>query len=254
MSDNGLQVAHAIQNGSAIAVSDGSLKDGIGSVAFIITSSMSGCNNPIFGALPIPGAVKDGDSHRCELSGLYGIVCTVQCLVATFEISSGGLHVACDNEQALHIFDPNFLPDPQQANFNLLNALCHLIRTSSLTWTCEHVRRHQDSRKCHKPLSSLKQLNVQMDKLAEHVRLHYMRPQTCVSLPPSTCIAGEGWHLWQGSTKITDPTADVLYLIMQDGPTQMWWKRHGHLSLDACVNIDWTGTEDMMSFLQPSER
>ena len=139
LSDNGAQIAQALRTMTAVVVSDGLLKDGIGSAAFTIVSHVSACEHPIIGALLVPGFVKEGDSHRCELSGLYGIMCTVQCLIDRYDICSGGIHMACNNIQALHIFDPDFLPDPQQANFDLLNALTHLLRTSPLTWTCEHV-------------------------------------------------------------------------------------------------------------------
>ena len=162
--------------------------------------------------------------------------------------------MACDNEQALQIFDPEFLPDPQQANFDLANALFHLLRSSCITWTCKHVRGHQDSRKRHKPLSPLERLNVKMDALAEFTRLYYSQVDNPLCYSTSVPFDGEGWQLWQGSTKITDPLTATLYSIMQDASTQMWWKRHGHLSSAACDNIDWDGTQDLMKSLTPPER
>ena len=92
-----------------------------------------------------------------------------------------------------------------------------------------------------------------MDQLAEIVRKHYAHPGGHLSLPPSTSIAGEGWQLWQGSHKIIDPSSEALYSIMQASPSQMWWKRHGQLTQEACDNIDWRGTKDMMRSLNPSE-
>ena len=44
----------------------------------------------------------------------------------------------------------------------------------------------------------------------------------------------------------------TLYLLMQDVPTQLWWKRHGHLSAQACDHIDWDGTVHMMHTLTPT--
>ena len=61
------------------------------------------------------------------MSSLYGIVCIVQCLLDHYEIPTGAIHVKCDNEQALHIFDPEFLPEPQQANFDLI---CQILEKS----------------------------------------------------------------------------------------------------------------------------
>ena len=132
-------MAQAIRDGTATAVRDGSNKDGIGITAYTIVNHTSEYEHPIVGALLVPGSVKEGDSHHCELSGIYGIVITVQCILDQYAINTGSIHVACDNKQALHVFDPEFLPDTHQANFVLINTLTYLIRTSSITWTCEHV-------------------------------------------------------------------------------------------------------------------
>ena len=94
----------------AIAVSDGSLKYGIGTAAFMVVSSANIALHPIIGTLLVPGVVKDGDSHCCELAGIYGIVILIQSMVDRYSILSGGVHVACNIKQALHIFDPDFLP------------------------------------------------------------------------------------------------------------------------------------------------
>ena len=140
MSDDGALVAQAIQAQQALAVSDGSLKYGIGTAAFTVVSAISPTLHPVLGALLVPGVVKDGDSHCCELAGLYGIVTLVHCVVEQYSIPSGGVHVACNNEQALHVFDPDFLLDPQQANYDLVNALFYLLHASPLKWTCKHVK------------------------------------------------------------------------------------------------------------------
>ena len=97
-------------------------------------------------------------------------------------------------------------------------------------------------------------LNAQMAQLPGVVCKLYAHPGACLSLPSSTSIAGKGWELWQGSNNITEPSTEALYSIMQDGPTQMWRKRHGQLTQEACANIDWDSTEDMMCSLNPPER
>ena len=55
-----------------------------------------------------------------------------------------------------------------------------------------------------------------MDKLAKFTHLHYVQLYGAVSYPLSVPIAGEGWQLWQGSTKVADPSMEMLYAIMQD--------------------------------------
>ena len=69
--DDGEALADAIQAHTAVAVSDGSLKLNLGTAAFIITTAEN--SHPIIGSHVVPGKVEDGDSLRCELSGIYGI-------------------------------------------------------------------------------------------------------------------------------------------------------------------------------------
>ena len=225
----------------------------MGTAAFTIVLATNTTLHPIFDALLVTGTVKDGDSHQCKLSGIYGIVTLVHYIAARYMRMEGALHVACNNKQALHIFDPDFLPNPNQAYFDLLNALYHLILESPITWMCKHVWGHQDSKQCYQPLSVLEQLNVQMDKLAEYTQVHYTQQLETFSFPPGSEIFGEGWQLWQGMHKIMDASTEVLYSFLQDAPTQMWWTQHGHLSPHACENIDWDGTQDMMDRLSPAE-
>ena len=110
MSDDGALVAQAIQDKQAIAVSDGSLKYGKGTAALTVVSATTLALHPIIGTLLVPGVVKDGDSHCCELAGIYGIVILIQSMVDRYSILSGGVHVACNIKQALHIFDLTFFP------------------------------------------------------------------------------------------------------------------------------------------------
>ena len=250
--DEGQSTAAAICNGTAVAVSDGSLKFGIGSSAFIISNPS--CRHAIVGGNIIPGPVKDGDSHRCELAGIYGILIVVDTLVQRFEISQGAVHIACDNEQALQVLHPDFLPDPQYANFDLVNSIFLLLKQSPLSWTYEHVYGHQDSRKLHRPLTRLKTLNVSMDHLAKSIwQYHASSPGDTLDVGYSP-IRGEGWQLWSGLTKVTHPSNAVLYEYLQDNLTQMWWVRRNVVTKPTLEEIDWDGTKNMMQSITPAER
>lgn len=250
--DDGGAIAEAIRQGSAVAVSDGSLKLGIGTSAFIVTNPLH--QNPIVGANVVPGWVKDGDSHRCELSGIYGIIIVVHIIAQVFEISEGAIHVACDNKQALHVFHPDFLPDPQKANFDLINAIWGMLKSSPLTWTCEHVYGHQDTKNRHKAVTRLERLNIQMDTLAKCVWTQYARRSETLPLPVHQPITGEGWQIWSGTDKVINPSNATLYDLLQDNVTQTWWIRHGLIKRDTVQDIDWDGTNDVMHYLSPAER
>ena len=76
--DQGHNIAHALATGQAIAVSDGSLKWGFGTAALVIEGVTD--QHRVRAVNVVPGPIKEGDSHRCELSGLYGIVSMIQCI------------------------------------------------------------------------------------------------------------------------------------------------------------------------------
>ena len=49
----------------------------MGTAAYTLVSATDTVVHPKFGAFLVPGAVKDGNSHWCELSGIYDIVTLV---------------------------------------------------------------------------------------------------------------------------------------------------------------------------------
>jgi hypothetical protein len=74
--DDGREVADAIRLGHAIAVSDGSYKDNLGTAAYVLEGKTS--KNRIVAVLKVPGLPADQSPYRSELSGLYGIVVMVK--------------------------------------------------------------------------------------------------------------------------------------------------------------------------------
>jgi hypothetical protein len=190
--DGGAHLANAIRQGTAIAVSDGSLKLDIGTSAFILTSSTD--DHCVVGANQVPGKVKDGDSHRCELAGIFAVLVLVEVLVRVFEITQGSVHLACDNKSALKVFHPDFLPDPQSANFDLVNACWKKIQSSPLRWTCEHVKGHQDKHR-HRLLTRLEQLNVLMDKTAKALWSHVVRNHHLMPDASMIPFQDKGWQV-----------------------------------------------------------
>jgi hypothetical protein len=94
VSDDGIAMAKAIQNGAAIAVSDGSYKDGKGATAFILEiSDQFQTAGRIVGVNSMPG--------KSELGGVSGIVETVGTLCARHDITFGAVEVGLDGDQAM---------------------------------------------------------------------------------------------------------------------------------------------------------
>ena len=91
-SDNGINLADAIRNGTAYGVSDGSYKDDRGTSGFLIEGD-SGETNRITGGNEIPGDPAEQSSYRAELGGIEGIIALVDCVVQVHSITTGTIKV-----------------------------------------------------------------------------------------------------------------------------------------------------------------
>jgi hypothetical protein len=90
--DDGATIATALQNNTALAVSDGSLKLGFGTAAYVLEGIDS--NNRILGVNEVPGPIKDGDSHRCEVAGIYAVALLVMAICKHHNIHKGTITMA----------------------------------------------------------------------------------------------------------------------------------------------------------------
>ena len=133
----GKTLADAMKIGSSVAVSDASLKSCFGTAAFVIEGPTD--IHRAVGVNIVPGPVKDGDSYRCELSGLIGAMTVVRTICQSHNVSSGGMQVACDNISTLRIFKPDFVPEPTQESFDLVCSLWQLVQTIPIRLEAVHV-------------------------------------------------------------------------------------------------------------------
>ena len=252
--DQGEQLTVAFQQRSAVAVSDGSLKLGLGTAGFVIEGQNG--SGRIQGVNKVPGPIKDGDSHRYEVSGLYAIILLVNAICKLHNVPSRSITIACDNITSLHIFNPDYFPNTNQANFNLLSACWTLLQESSIQWYPVHVKGHQDDHARVHSLSRLAKLNVAMDSLAKQYWLHLITtsPINEFTTPISHQIYKEGWQIWDGTEKVVAPSTDNLYGRIQDPITALWWVWHGHSTHSGIALTDSTATEDMMKSLPKARR
>ena len=89
----------------------------------------------------------------------------------------------------------------------------------------EHVKGHQDDTFLGRPFTLMEKLNIAMDALAKQY-WHCLIPDKLALTPqaPRHPIFGEGWQLWQGDTKISQPTTNHIYELIQEPITQCWWR------------------------------
>jgi hypothetical protein len=142
LSDNGMTIARSLRGHQAITVSNGGLKYGLEMAAFVLEGQDS--IGQIKGMNRVPGLIQEGDSHCCELSGLYAVILLVKEISHMHQITQEGITVYCDNETALCVFDPDFSPDPKMKNFDLISACWSQLHTTPIDWKAVHVKGHQD--------------------------------------------------------------------------------------------------------------
>jgi hypothetical protein len=143
MEDDGQIIALAIQQGEAIAISDGSFQDIYGTAAWVVEGTDS--NGRALGAVVVPGSAKDQSAYRSELAGLYSILVFVKQLCEFYQISSGSIELGCDGQSALDkAFNYVSLIRVEDANHDLLQAIRTLWAYSPIVWRFKHVKGHQD--------------------------------------------------------------------------------------------------------------
>jgi len=238
--DGGASVAQAFRAGTLQAVGNGSLKGGFGTSAFVLENPGE-ASNRIQGVNIVPGLLAEGDSHQCELASVYAILLVSQAVCNTHTITQGQTTIACDNKQAISMFNEWYVPDPQDANFDLTSAIWKLLQDSPIQWQNIHVKGHQDDHLHYDKLNRVAQLNVKMDRLAKSFWRHcYIHEHTALQPlePRQHPIHLEGWALWHGTTKVINPNRQHLYELIHDPITMSKWIRLGRFPDKAPDHID----------------
>jgi hypothetical protein len=139
--DNGASLAQTIIAGTAVSVSDASYKDLFGTAAIVLeglpTSHRAHAVNITL------GPIKDDNSTHCETGGLIGMVVVVSAICTVHQVTTGSIVIACDNINSICIFQPDFVPDPNEESFDLVSCLHSLVLKSPATLKPEHVTGHQ---------------------------------------------------------------------------------------------------------------
>jgi hypothetical protein len=154
----------ATKSHKAIAVSDGGLKFVLGTAAYVIEGEDK--KGRIRGVNKVPGPIKEGDSHRGEVLGVYAVILVVKEIGEMHQINGGSITICCDNTTALNIFDPDYLTDPKHSNLVLVGASWALKNAVPIIWNMEHIKDHQDRVTLFHALSRKDRLNVAMEKTA----------------------------------------------------------------------------------------
>jgi hypothetical protein len=225
----------AFRNGNAMAVSDGSFKLNLGTSGYILSTPDGSAY--IQGVNRVSGPLKDGDSYRCELAGLYAILLIGHAIATAYNITNGKCVIACDNDAAICVFIPSFKPDPSDDCYDLVNAIYCLLKKSPIKWIATQVDGHKD-RVCS-TFTPLEQLNIRMDALAKAYWRHLDAQDSTWTNNFSISIYEEGWQLCNGSDKVRSASKETLYGVIQDPITINYWICHNCIPSEAAHLIDW---------------
>jgi len=83
-----MHIAMAIITGTCLAMSDGSFKDSLGTVAWILMDTVKA---KLFGSTTVPGSAIDQGSFHNELAGIYSTICMVNHVCKYYSIQHGSI-------------------------------------------------------------------------------------------------------------------------------------------------------------------
>jgi hypothetical protein len=245
-SDNGLCIAQAIQNGTAIALSDGSFKDGFGTSAIIIEATDPGDN--IIAVNVVPGHRDTQSSYCSELAGIFGQVIMINTICNLHGITQGSIVSGCDGEEALRkSFSPHDEASMKGSQFDLLSTICAAIKSSPITWTFRHVKGHQDE-EADAILDRWAILNIQMDSLAKM----YWMEKSHQAHNPNALITGEYWPVFTQGQKIHSSLRTSLYKAIYQQKMATHWEKKDRFTREQFMQVNWEACEEAMRRLKIS--
>ncbi len=141
--ENEQSLLEALQDGSAIAISDGSHKVSFGTVAWTIGDTTNA--GLVSGKAVCPGADEDMDLYRSELAGIYCIMVVLEKFCSFYSLSEGVIEIGCDGLSALDsVFEKGDQLFHDVPSFDLVASILKPRRKSCLTWWYRHDKGHQD--------------------------------------------------------------------------------------------------------------
>lgn len=230
-------ILRGIANGSALVVTDGSYKNGLGTAAFTIRADeldLDGldCVNMT------PGTQADLDPFRAELGGIYGSIKTVHTILlhSPHHTARGTITLACDCLSAIQRITQAHHPPPKTPHYDLIMTIRLLLSSAPVNWIFQHVHGHQDRTQHYTLLDRPSQLNVDMDQLAKSywIILNSHRP-TPFGLPANTTP----YSLWCGAHRLTTWNRQLAQQLFYNRATRQYWQQHSTTPLD---DIAWAAS------------
>jgi hypothetical protein len=239
--DDGEIVIDAIKARRAIAVSDGTLKEGKGAAAAVI----EGRNKE--GRLKLcaltSGESNQQSSFRSELTGILMIVSAITELCSRSNVSGGKITVGCDGLAAVQAAARYKEPiDPNGKQTDLISAIRNLVRKSPIDWRFKHVKGHTSVR----PFTRHTDLNEEMDETCKA----FLNDRDPIAHKEAE-IPDEPASVWAGDRKIVSNMAMELTHYLQERRAEEYW---GSKSRVTTAPIDWGSFAKAIKTMSRSKR
>jgi hypothetical protein len=211
----------AIHDGTAIAVTDGSYKDGMGTAAFTFRTTLADTREITLVHMT-PGYPHDMTPYRAEMGGLFGIASFLHRLYHTHNLEAGQITVACDCKSALEKATSSKFPHPKSPDFDLLTDIYHMRQNTRVTWVPKWVRGHQDNHQRHEHLDAWARININMDNTAKQ---HWEKLQNRRPAPFSLPTMPGVWSLWSKDQRVTTWTTKSADQLHYNPSARTYWSQ-----------------------------
>ena len=233
--DNGRAIADRIIRGKGRCMSDGSVKDQLGTSAAQFMDVEDPHNYTIRNRTP--GSDHDIHSYRSELCGILSNILMVNSIATTHDIQEGTVTVGCDNESALWTAMGDGDITSNDPSFDIIKIIRHQINISPIMWRHQHVKGHQDDNK-EVVLDAWAQANVRMDSEADLYWVkNYGHGSRARPTPPR--MVGEGWRVTLHGQPVVSQLDDELYNHIYYDRLMRYWERKERFETGQDANIAW---------------
>ena len=248
--DNGRAIASKIMRGKGRCISDGSVKDQLGTAA--ATFMDVGEDNEYIIRNRTPGRDRDIHSFRSELCGILPNILLVNSVAEAHDIQEGIVTVGCDSESALWAAFGEGDVNANDPSFDLIKTIRHHVSISPVTWRYMHVRGHQDDDK-EAVLDDWALANIRMDKEAERYWMQkYGRGSRERPNPPR--MQGEGWRVEIRGYPVVSQLDDRLYNHVYRDRCMNYWEQKERIGPGQGENVAWKNYHSAVSGLPSSQR
>merc|ERR1712023_332767 len=225
--DHGCSIAAGIIAGTACAICDGSFfPDGsFGGAAWGLFSAVD-ADDPLLGFNWVPGMPSNQSSFHSELSGIDGVLTSLEIIVFFHDITSGSITLGIDCTGAMNRSKSDYPLRSFQPSFDILQDIRERLEMLPITVHWRGVEGHQDDNIPYHKLDWWGQRNVDMDTRAKEFA------QTCRSRNHpyvSPQLLYEKWAYKIDGVKQTSFSIDSIYAQVYGSKLQDYWIRKDDL-------------------------